>query len=57
MPLEQHGLQTHGGDLDRHLEEQIDQVFSMLHRKISEISQAKELLSKVVFGRLIQAAA
>ena len=52
MPLEQNGLQQRGGNLERHLEKQIDQVFSMLHRKISELSQAKDLLPAQV--RLLQ---
>ena len=43
MPLVQHGLQNYGGDLDRHLKKQVDEMFSMLHRKIGEISQAKDL--------------
>ena len=52
MPLVQHGLQNCGGDLDRHLKKQVDEMFSMLHRKIGEISQAKDLLPAQV--RLLQ---
>ena len=52
MPLVQHGLQNRGGDLDKHLTKHIDEMFSMLHRTITEISQAKGLLPAQV--RLLQ---
>lgn len=48
MPLQQFGLQSRGGNLDKHLEKNIDQLFSMLHRKIGEISQKNGLLSTQV---------
>ena len=43
MPLEQMGLIQHGGDIDSQMEKQITQVFSMLDRKISELSKARGL--------------
>lgn len=43
MPLEQDGLIHHGGDIDRQIEEQITQVFSLLDRKIKELSESRGL--------------
>lgn len=43
MPLNQDGLSYHGGDIDRQLERQITQIFSILDQKIRELSEAKGL--------------
>ena len=44
MPLNQLGLIRKGGDIDQRLEKQITQVFSLLDRKIEELSRARGLI-------------
>ena len=43
MPLNQLGLVNQSGNVNRQMEEQIDQVFSLLDRKIKDLSKARGL--------------
>ena len=48
MPLIQYGLANFGSDIDRELQKQIDQVFSILDKIISELSGTRGLVRSQV---------